>query len=751
MATTTTARRTAAAGDEEDGLGQLAAGIMAAPEDGAQDPQAPVAPVAAPGLSEGPDGLTLRRVLATWGASPLLVLTALNAVDELDRIAFIILGPDIQRTFGLSDAALGGVNGISGLLVVAMAIPFAVAADRRRRTTLAGAAGLVWAVFAFLTGVVRSTGQLVVVRILSGLGKASVDPVHGSLLSDYYPVAARGRVFAAHAAANPLAGVIGPVLAGTIAYVAGGDEGWRWAFVLATPLSIVAALAAFRLREPKRGGQERGDATPDDVAEPAPAGDSDPKALRIPLGTGFRRLLQIRSLRFLYLGIGVLGVGIVTGPLLLSLHFEEALSVNELGRGVIFTLLAGGGLLFIGPGGVAADRLFRHDPSWPLFLIGALIVAYTVVTALALFLPGVVAPVIALVLAQGLVAATPAAVRQMVAATAPPPLRSLSFAMLGIYILLFGGFIGGVALGAISDASSPRTALTVLILPALLAGALIVVGSRYVSGDIAMVVEDLREEERAAARRRTDASNLLEIRNLDFSYGPVQVLFDVSLDVREGEVVALLGTNGAGKSTLLRAITGLDHPTRGSIRFRGEDTTYIETEQLLALGVAQMPGGRAVFPGLTVGENLLVGAYSFRGDKARVADEVARVEGWFPILAERRDQLASTLSGGEQQMLALGKAFLTRPALVCIDELSLGLAPTVVASLLELVRGLHVTGTTVIIVEQSVNVALSLATTAVFMEKGQVRFQGPAQELLDRPDLLRSVFLEGAARAQPGR
>jgi ABC-type branched-subunit amino acid transport system ATPase component len=157
-----------------------------------------------------------------------------------------------------------------------------------------------------------------------------------------------------------------------------------------------------------------------------------------------------------------------------------------------------------------------------------------------------------------------------------------------------------------------------------------------------------------------------------------------------------------------------------------------------------MPGGKATFPGLTVEENLRAGCFSFRRDRERVEREIAQVEAWFPVLADRRRQLASTLSGGEQQMLALGKAFLTRPRLLCIDELSLGLAPAVVEQLLGIVREIHARGTTVVIVEQSVNVALALATTAVFMEKGEVRFSGPARELLDRPDLLRSVFLEGA-------
>ncbi len=731
-----------------DGFDRLAAGLIAEEQDGSAANLAHEALDVIPGLRTEGDGGALRTHLARWGSAPLLTLGALNVVDELDRIAFITLAPDIRRSFDLSDAALGAINGLSGILVVLMALPFAVLADRsRRRTVLAGAGALLWATFALATGLARTAFQLVVARFLSGLGKATIDPVHGSLLADYYPAEARGRVYAAHQAANPIAGVVGPLFAGGVAFAVGGEEGWRWAFIAAVPLSVIAALSAFKLREPQRGGHERdsvgGDAAPGHTELDGRADDAGP---RIPLGTALRRLLEIRSLRYLYLGIGVMGFGLVSGPLLLSLHFEEALGINELGRGVIFTVLAAAGLVGLPFGGVVADRLFRHDPSWPLFLIGALVIAYTAVTAVALYLPGVLVPVGVLFVASASVAATPAAVRQMVAATSPPAVRSLSFAMLGVYILLFGGFLGGALFGAISDATSPRFALTLLVLPGLVAGALVAHGSRFVDGDIGMVVADLREEQRAATRRRQAVTNLLEVRNLDFRYGSARVLFDVSLDVPEGEILALLGTNGAGKSTLLRAITGLDHPVRGSIRFDGHDVTYLEAEQLLRLGIAQMPGGKATFPSLTVLENLRVGAYTFRRDQQRVEREIRQVEEWFPVLGQRRSQAAGTLSGGEQQMLALGKAFLTRPRLLCIDELSLGLSPSVTGSLLGIVREMHARGTTIVIVEQSLNVALSLASTAVFMEKGQVRFAGPAAELLERPDLARSVFLEGAGR-----
>ncbi|GAC1602634.1 MAG: hypothetical protein NVS3B21_30910 [Acidimicrobiales bacterium] len=723
--------------DADRDLGSLAAGIIAdEEEDAGAIVHGERSIPGAPGIDD-PDAesLPLRSHLKTWGTAPLLTLAGINLIDNLDRVAFIVLGPDIKRSFHLTDTALGSINGLGAVLVVVGAIPFAVLADRGNRTRLAGIAATVWVVFTLLTGVVRTTVLLSFVRLFSGLGQAAIEPVHYSLLSDYYPVEARGRVFAAHSAALPAASVAGPLLAGGLA-TATGD--WRWAFLCLAPIGLVVALSAFRRNEPRRGQMElaRRDV---DAPETGAAGN-------IPLGTAMRRLLGIATLRYLFVGVGVLGFSLVAAPVLLSRYFEQFWGVGALGRGVIFAVLGLGQVVGFVYGGVVADRLFRHNPSWPMFMIGAGVVIYAVVSGAALFIPSLYLVIAVLFAASAAVAVASAPSRLLIASTAPPAVRALAFAMLGIFILVFGGLFGGAIFGAISDATDPRVALTLLIIPGVVGGGLIVSGSRFVKDDIANMISDLEEAQRAADRRKLPQRNLLEIRNLDFSYGSVQVLFDVSLDIPEGEVVALLGTNGAGKSTVLRALSGLDHPTRGSIRFDGEDITYLETEQILTLGVAQMPGGKATFPGLTVLENLRAGAFQFRKDRERVDRDIAQVEAWFPVLGERRNQLASTLSGGEQQMLAVGKAFLTRPRLLCIDELSLGLAPAVVELLLGIVRELHALGTTVVIVEQSVNVALSIATTAVFMEKGQVRFVGPAQDLLDRPDLLRSVFLEGAAR-----
>ncbi len=681
--------------------------------------------------------ITLKEVMRRYGSAPLLTLASINFVDNLDRAAFITLAPEIRSTFGLSQAAINGINGISAILVVAGALPFAILADRGNRVRLVRWAATLWASLTLLTAFALNSIQLTVIRTFSGLGQAAIEPVHGSLIADYYPLSARGRAYGLHQAAQPLASIVGPLLAGGIAAIVGGTAGWRWAFVAIAPLGLAVALLARRLEEPVRGAVDAevtGTETPEQTGPP------------VALATGMRRLLAIPTLRALYLGIGALGFGLVSGPVLISQFLETDLGVGTFGRGAVFAVTGIGTLVGLSIGGVVGDRLFRRNPSWPLYLAGVGLGFYTVVTALALYLPSVIGVTLGLTVANAGIGLVVAPIRQIVAVTSPPALRALSFAMLGIFILLLGGFLGGVLLGAVADATSSRTAMTLLVLPGLAAGFLVGGGTRTVAADIDDAIADLREAELARARARSSSAAMLEIRNLDFAYGSTQVLFGVDLDVPEGEIVALLGTNGAGKSTLLRAVCGLEHPTRGSIRFAGQDITYTEAEQVLSLGVTQMPGGKAVFPGLSVEENLLTGAFSFRQERERIAADIAQIEQWFPILAERRKQAASTLSGGEQQMLALSKAFLTRPRLLCIDELSLGLAPAVVEQLFTIVKEIHARGTTIVIVEQSLNVALALATTAVFMEKGQVRYTGPSAELLDRPDLLRSVFLDGAAR-----
>lgn len=240
---------------------------------------------------------------------------------------------------------------------------------------------------------------------------------------------------------------------------------------------------------------------------------------------------------------------------------------------------------------------------------------------------------------------------------------------------------------------------------------------------------------------------LLEVCDLNVSYDNVQVLFGVDLAVQEGQIVALMGTNGAGKTTLLRTISGLERQQRGSIHFAGVDISEFDPTWRVSLGITQIAGGRGVAEALTVAEHLRLFTHTLEGSHSEQVAAVDRALAVFPRLAERQSQLTSTLSGGEKQMLALAKALILRPRLLVIDEFSLGLAPRIVGELLPVVSQINAAGTAVLMVEQSVNIALSIASHAYVMEKGQIVYEGDAETLRADPDLMRAVYLEGITKA----
>ena len=237
---------------------------------------------------------------------------------------------------------------------------------------------------------------------------------------------------------------------------------------------------------------------------------------------------------------------------------------------------------------------------------------------------------------------------------------------------------------------------------------------------------------------------LLEVRDLQAAYGRVTALWDVSFDVEEGHVVALLGSNGSGKTTTLRTISGLLTAASGSVHFAGRDISHARSDQIVELGIIHVPEARQLWPRMSVRENLELGAYS---PKARVkrADSLERVFGLFPRLRERRNQAAGTLSGGERQMCALGRGLMGLPRLLMLDEPSLGLAPRLVSEMFETLRLLREQGLTVLLVEQNVHQALELADTGYVLETGRLVLSGPSQQLLADP-LVRSAYLGVAAR-----
>jgi branched-chain amino acid transport system ATP-binding protein len=226
----------------------------------------------------------------------------------------------------------------------------------------------------------------------------------------------------------------------------------------------------------------------------------------------------------------------------------------------------------------------------------------------------------------------------------------------------------------------------------------------------------------------------LEIDNINVSYGDVQVIYDLSLNVEEGEVVSIIGGNGAGKSTLLKTISGLLAPFSGEIRFGGEIISNAPPEKIVERGLVQVPEGRRLFTLMTVRDNLIVGAYNTRAD-AHQMETLDMVYSMLPRLKERANQLATTLSGGEQQMVAIGRGLMAMPKILMLDEPSLGLAPILIKNIFETVRKIAEQGTTVLMVEQDVKHSLSLSDRGYVLEHGRVLMEGPAEELLDNPHI----------------
>lgn len=235
---------------------------------------------------------------------------------------------------------------------------------------------------------------------------------------------------------------------------------------------------------------------------------------------------------------------------------------------------------------------------------------------------------------------------------------------------------------------------------------------------------------------------LLKIENLNVYYGSIHAIKDLSLTVNEGEIVTMIGANGAGKTTTMHAISGLLKPRSGSITYDGHLISRMDAYKIVTLGLAQCPEGRRVFSGLTVHENLELGAYSRKDSKAAVADDFNMVFELLPRLKERRNQLAGTLSGGEQQMLAMGRALMSKPRLMMLDEPSMGLAPILVQEIFNIIKQLHDEGTTVLLVEQNAQMALSIADRAYVLETGHVAMSGPAADLA-ADDRVRKAYLGG--------
>ncbi len=685
------------------------------------------------------EGISLKKGLAMGGgAATFVVLMILNSLDELQTAAIAVLAPDIRDTFGVSDGTITFIASSSGAFVVLGAIPMGWAADRMRRVPIIGWASIIFAAMVTLSGMAVNAFSFFWARFGVGIAKANTIPVHSSMIADTYPIGIRGRIGAIDKGTGRLIAVISPILVGGIAAIANGPgevDGWRWAYyILGIPVAI-AAIAAFFLKEPQRGRWEKEDVLGESFTEDDP--------LPVSMDAAFSRLMRIKTVKSVVVGFSALGFGLFTAPVLENLWLEDRFGLESFERGAwataagLFTVLS---LVYVGP---KFDRLWRENPTRTLHMIGALIGFSAVFKPIQWAMPTVPLFIAFSIPTLVMLNTAFAMVSPVMQAIVPYRLRGSGTALITLYIFFIGGTGGGLISFMFADSWGPRVTTLVLTIPSAILGGLIMYrGAKHVRHDLSLNVQELFDEQ--DEQRRTSGDDeipALQLNNIDFSYGPVQVLFDVAFEVKKGETLALLGTNGAGKSTILRVISGLGIPERGVVRLGGRTVTYTSPQLRSHLGIQQLPGGKGVFPDMTVRQNLVMGAYIHRRDSVDVERRIASVLELFPDLERRQGQRANSMSGGQQQMLALARVLLHEPEILLIDELSLGLAPTVVQDLLELIERLQKRGQTIILVEQSLNVALSIADRAIFLEKGQIRFEGSAQELLERDDLARAVFL----------
>jgi ABC-type branched-subunit amino acid transport system ATPase component/predicted MFS family arabinose efflux permease len=690
-----------------------------------------------PGVGE--ERITLAAGLQRYGRRTLVVLALLAGLDNLQGSALATLSPDIQRTFHVSSGAIVFLTSASGAFLVFGILPMGWLADRLRRGRIIG-----WAAFAFgamvaATGAAVNIFTMFLARFGSGVSQASTFAVNGPLLADTYPIGLRGRIAAVNGFATGLAGALSPLLAGGIASLAGGGAGWRWSFVLLGLPVVALGWLAFRLPEPPRGQFEKQTVVGSALA--------DEKPPPISVEAAFARLMRIRTIKTSVLAFSAVGFGLFTGPVLGNLFLEQHFHLNAFHRGLVGTISGLAVLLVLPFAGRYYDRLYRESPTKALRLVAILILPAAALTPVQYFMPNVVLFVIvglpqtvALLLAFTLIG-------PVLTSVSPYRLRGLGAALGSLYVF-FVGATGGALLGALlTNSFGPRTAMLALIIPStIVGGGLLLRSASSIRSDLSLVVQELQEElaEHERQHQSPELIPALQVSGVDFAYGQVQILFDVDFEVRKGEVLALLGTNGAGKSTILRVIAGLGTPSRGVIRLHGQTITFASPEQRVRMGIQLLPGGRGVFPDMSVADNLLIGAFQFRKDPQDRSARMERVLDLFPDLREKFRVAASELSGGQQQMLALARTLMHDPEVLIIDELSLGLAPIIVQQLIGVIEQLRRDGMTVLIVEQSLNVAAAVADRAVFLEKGRVRFEGAVSELMSRGDLARAVFLGGA-------
>ncbi len=675
--------------------------------------------------------LTHFNPLAIPGSkAPLIVFGLLALVGGIDDHLIVIVAPELRTEFGTSLSQLAFLGFLVELVSNVARFPVGYLVDRVSRVWVVRLTTFLSNGFNILRALAASYTQFSFAGSGSGLARASGDVARGPLMADYYPSRTFGRVFSFLSIVGYLGTIVGLLVAGLLVEA----FGWRRALLGLAVMTSAASLLTLLVREPVRGGMTRQEmgATPEAATEE-----------QRPLGLieSMRAVWSIRTLR-MQAFIGVAATFVLPVQLVKSQILQERFALDAFGRAVFEvtqSVLAIALLLVVAP---LSERMLRRRPSTIVAFQAGLLVLTGLSSIASAFAPNLVLFVAPAVLGGGLALAVLPARAAIGMLVTPPRVRGISRAIFVPFELAAG--LIGVQLTQVAERMPPQRALLLFVPFSLVVAAMTLTTARTIGRDIRAARAAATADRAMRDARAAGAVKLLVARDVAVTFDGAQVLDGIDLDVEEGETVALLGANGAGKSTLLRTLAGLRVPEQGAVFFDGDDVTATPSYLLARRGVAYVPGGHAVFPGLTVEENLRAAMPSGRddGDIASIKEEALSS---FPHLRERLRQTAGTLSGGEQQQLALAQALLMRPRLLMIDELSLGLSPAVVEHLLGILRTARERGTTIVLVEQSLNVAATIADRSVFLERGRVVFDGSTEALLARPDLVRSIFMGGTA------
>jgi ABC-type branched-subunit amino acid transport system ATPase component/predicted MFS family arabinose efflux permease len=668
---------------------------------------------------------------------PVVVAGLIGLLVAWEYAATPILLLEMRKDFGYDITFIATMGSVLAGVTLVFSPVMGYIADRIPRVWLLRLGALLGSVAVFGTATSHSIGTLLPARMLFSVavvltGGAAVFP----LLSDAYPSWSRARVFAALGAAAQIGVIAGPLAAGPLA----SALGWRAAFLPFAAMWAIAALVTFRLREPIRGAMDRLEMG---ASEEAAARPQRP----VSWSESWRAARSITSLRRLWYAMPFIYLGSAGAFQLMAVYFSDLFQLGPSGRSLIAAGSGVGAMTSVILFSPTVDRLLTHRPARVATLGGVASISQAFLFALLAMSPFMATSAALAIGISAIGAMLATGSYALLSLVTPARVRGLGIQTALLWQL--PGFILAPQVIGWSQTMGVRRGMFVFVPLLAIGGSILASTAGGVAQDIRAARASAMADEEVSRSRAQGRDKMLIIRDVDVAYDGTQVLFGVNLDMAEGELIALLGTNGAGKSTLLRAIIGLQEASNGAIFVDGQDVTHAPPHENAQRGIVMVPGGRAVFPTLSVSENLSTAARAVGLGDAEARQRIEQVLELFPALRERSGAQAGNLSGGEQQMLALGQAFLARPRILMIDELSLGLAPAIVEQLVRTVRRIHAEGTTVVLVEQSINVALTIAERAVFMEKGEVRFDGKVADLMRRPDLIRAVFMGGALGGKP--